>query len=162
MKREKLYDSLTNVDGDLIEAADSHIFRRKKRFRLLGAVAAVLAVAILAGVLLCPGSSPLVANANAIAEIVKDVKKTGSYAGTAFDIHNHDIAKSILVTDNSKLDYGIAIEYEKGRIIAIGDSSITGDGTNFLGIKLKNAGYKELDNKTFLINAMEWLRHSKK
>lgn len=68
MKREKLYDSLTNVDGDLIEAADSHIFRRKKRFRLLGAVAAVLAVAILAGVLLYPGSSPLVANANAIAE----------------------------------------------------------------------------------------------
>ena len=101
-------------------------------------------------------------NANAIAEIVNDVKKTGSYAGTAFDIHNHDIAKSILVTDNSKLDYAIAIEYEKGRIIAIGDSSITGDGTNFLGIKLKNAGYKELDNKTFLINAMEWLRHSKK
>lgn len=101
-------------------------------------------------------------NANAIAEIVKDVKKTGSYAGTAFDIHNHDIAKSILVTDNSKLDYAIAIEYEKGRIIAIGDSSITGDGTNFLGIKLKNAGYKELDNKAFLINAMEWLRHSKK
>ena len=101
-------------------------------------------------------------NANAIAEIVKDVKKTRSYAGTAFDIHNHDIAKSILVTDNSKLDYAIAIEYEKGRIIAIGDSSITGDGTNFLGIKLKNAGYKELDNKTFLINAMEWLRHSKK
>lgn len=68
MKREKLYDSLTNVDEDLVEAADSHIFRRKKRFHLLGAVVAVLAVAILAGILLYPGSSPLVANANAIAE----------------------------------------------------------------------------------------------
>ncbi len=56
----------------------------------------------------------------------------------------------------------VAVEKITGRIIAIGDSSITGDGTNFLGIKLKNDGYKELDNKAFLINAMEWLRHSKK
>lgn len=68
MKSEKIYDSLTHVDADLIEEADSHIFRRKKRFRLFGAIAAVLVVAIVAGILLHPASSPLVANAYAIAE----------------------------------------------------------------------------------------------
>ena len=40
MKREKLYDSLTNVDDDLVAEADGHSFRRKKRFRLLGSIAA--------------------------------------------------------------------------------------------------------------------------
>ena len=99
--------------------------------------------------------TPLPKSSNSSKSRVRIVERRSSFTITTSP-------KSILVTDNSKLDYAIAIEYEKGRIIAIGDSSITGDGTNFLGIKLKNAGYKELDNKAFLINAMEWLRHSKK
>ncbi|MGN1307460.1 MAG: serpin family protein [Faecousia sp.] len=68
MKREKLYDSLTQVDDDLVQEAETHTFRRKKRFRLFGAIAAVLVVAVTAGILLHPASSPLVANAYAIAE----------------------------------------------------------------------------------------------
>lgn len=68
MKREKLYESLTNVDEDLVQEAETHIFRRKKRFRLFGAIAAVLVVAVVAGILLHPASSPLVTNAYAIAE----------------------------------------------------------------------------------------------
>lgn len=68
MKREEIYDSLTNVDADLVEEADSHIFRRKKRFRLLGTIAAVLVIAVTAGILLHPATSPLVGNAYAIAE----------------------------------------------------------------------------------------------
>ncbi|MGM9553508.1 MAG: serpin family protein [Faecousia sp.] len=68
MKREKLYDSLTQVDEDLVQEAETHTFRRKKRFRLFGAIAAVLVIAVTAGILLHPASSPLVANAYAIAE----------------------------------------------------------------------------------------------
>lgn len=68
MKREKLYDSLTQVDDDLVQEAETHTFRRKKRFRLLGAIAAVLVVAVTAGILLHPASSPLITNAYAIAE----------------------------------------------------------------------------------------------
>ena len=68
MKREKLYDSLTNVDDDLVAEADGHSFRRKKRFRLLGSIAAVLVIAVVAGILLHPATSPLVTNAYAIAE----------------------------------------------------------------------------------------------
>lgn len=100
-------------------------------------------------------------HADAIADIVKDVKTTGSYAGTAFTIHDTSKVKPILVTTKTKLNYAIAVEYEKGRVIAVGDSSITGDGTNFLGLKLKNSAYYDYDNKTFLINAMQWLRREK-
>ena len=87
------------------------------------------------------------------------VSKTGSYAGTAFEIFNPDIVKPLLKTQKDNLNYAIAIEYQNGRIVAIGDSSITGDGTNFLGITLTNAAYKDtsLDNRTFLLNAFEWL-----
>lgn len=77
MKREKLYDSLTNVDDDLVAEADGHSFRRKKRFRLLGSIAAVLVIAVVAGILLHPATSPLVTNAYAIAEA--DYPKTAQY-----------------------------------------------------------------------------------
>lgn len=96
---------------------------------------------------------------NAIAEIVANVTSTGSYAGTAFQILDDKKVTPILLTSKDNLNYVIAVQYEKGRIVAVGDSSITGDGTNFLGIQLKNAAYKEYSNKTFLINAMNWLRH---
>lgn len=68
MKREKLYDSLTNVDDALVQEAQTHVFRRKKRFRLLGAIAAVLVIAVTAGILLHPAASPFITNAYAIAE----------------------------------------------------------------------------------------------
>lgn len=68
MKREKLYDSLTNVDDALVQEAQTHVFRRKRRFRLLGAIAAVLVIAVTAGILLHPATSPFVTNAYAIAE----------------------------------------------------------------------------------------------
>lgn len=88
MKREKLYDSLTNVDEVLVQEAQTHTFRKKRRFRLLGAIAAVLAVAVIAGVLLHPASSPLVTNANAIAEpSYPEMERFPNYAdylGTGF------------------------------------------------------------------------------
>ena len=77
MKREKLYDSLTNVDDDLVAEADGHSFRRKKRFRLLGSIAAVLVIAVVAGILLHPATSPLVTNAYAIVEA--DYPETAQY-----------------------------------------------------------------------------------
>ena len=88
------------------------------------------------------------------------VETTGSYAGTAFAIVDTEKAKPLLITQKNSQNYAIAVEYKNGRIVAVGDSSITGDGTNFLGIRLEGkAAYKntQLDNKIFLLNAFEWL-----
>lgn len=96
--------------------------------------------------------------AGAIEKIVKGVSKTGSYAGTTFEITDKTKAAEILNLADGR-HYAIAVNYGKGRIIAVGDSSITGDGTNFLAITSTKAAYKEYDNRAFLINAMEWLRN---
>ena len=87
------------------------------------------------------------------------VATTGSYAGTAFQITDTSKVKPLLKTKTGNQNYAIAVEYENGRIVAVGDSSIAGDGTNFLGISLNNAAYKSttLDNRIFLLNAFEWL-----
>jgi hypothetical protein len=45
--------------------------------------------------------------------------------------------------------------------VAIGDSSIIGDGTNFLGMSLNTEnGYVDQthDNRVLFLNAMDWLR----
>lgn len=96
--------------------------------------------------------------------LVQGVAKTGSYAGTAFEITNEEIATSVLKTQKDSLNYVVAVQYEKGRIIVIGDSSIAGDGTNFLGITLKgkDAYHDEtLNNRAFLRNAVDWVRGTK-
>lgn len=65
-KSEKLFDAITDIRDDQVERAEGHKPRRGRRWP--AAVAAVLAVAVLGGVLLRPGGSPLVASAYAIAE----------------------------------------------------------------------------------------------
>lgn len=98
---------------------------------------------------------------SAIATLVKDISKTDSFAGTAFEIIDTSKVSPIMITDNTKLNYAVAVQYEKGRIVAVGDSSISGDGTNYLGITLSKAGYKQHDNRIFLLNVFEWLRTGK-
>lgn len=67
MKREKLYDAITDVREDIIIRADARNAEKKpRRRRWPAAVAAVLVVAILGGILLHPGTS-LVGTAYAVA-----------------------------------------------------------------------------------------------
>jgi hypothetical protein len=99
------------------------------------------------------------ANHPVIKNTAGTVETTGSYAGTAFEIVDTVKVKPLLKTKKDSLNYAIAVEYENGRIVAVGDSSITSDGTNFLGIQLEKAAYKDtqLNNRIFLLNAFEWL-----
>lgn len=63
---EKLYDAVTDIRDDLVERAEKQKPRRRRWWP--AAVAAVLVVAVLVGVILRPGGSPLVTSAYAIAE----------------------------------------------------------------------------------------------
>ena len=87
------------------------------------------------------------------------IRKTGSYAGTAFKIVDESKANAWLTTVKGAQVYAVAASYGKGAFVAVGDSSIAGDGTNFLGITLSKAAYRDsaLDNRVFLLNTMEWL-----
>ena len=57
---EKIFDGITGIRDDLVEGAQQQELRPKRpaRRRWLGAVAAVLAVALVAGYFFWPGSSP--------------------------------------------------------------------------------------------------------
>lgn len=65
-KSEKLYDAITGIRDDLVERGEKRKPRRRRWWP--AAVAAVLAVAILGGVVLWPDGSPLVTSAYAIAQ----------------------------------------------------------------------------------------------
>ncbi len=98
-------------------------------------------------------------------EIIKgaagEVRSTGLYGAAEFDIFDSSKAKAILTEKSSNVPFMIAAEYEKGRIVAIGDSAIIGDGTNYLGLTLTTENCyidNSLDNRVLLLNAMDWLR----
>ena len=62
---EKIFDGITGIRDDLVEGAQQQELRPKRpaRRRWLGAVAAVLAVALVAGYFFWPGSSPAATDA---------------------------------------------------------------------------------------------------
>lgn len=67
MNRENLYDAITGIRDDLIQRAET--CRGKKRtFRWRGIAAALLAVAVMGGIMLRPGGGPMVPSAYAIAQ----------------------------------------------------------------------------------------------
>ena len=68
MKGEDIYDAVTNLSDGVVEEAKQQPLRRRRRRAWFGAIAAVLAVAMVAGYFLMPGSSPLSTNAYAISE----------------------------------------------------------------------------------------------
>lgn len=67
---EKIFDGITGIRDDLVEGAQQQELRPKRpaRRRWLGAVAAVLAVALVAGYFFWPGSSPAATDAYAVSE----------------------------------------------------------------------------------------------
>lgn len=66
MKSEIVYDALTDIAPELIKEADSAPKRKKRYLPWISAIAAVLAVAVLCGVLLRPGG--VVIEAHAVAQ----------------------------------------------------------------------------------------------
>ena len=65
-KAEKLQDAIGMIDGRFIEEAES--YKRKSRKKWISLIAALLCVAIIAGVLLHPSSSPIALDSYAISE----------------------------------------------------------------------------------------------
>ncbi len=88
------------------------------------------------------------------------IQSTGMYGAAGFQIVNAEMAKSFLTEINSTESFALTAIVGKGRIVAIGDSAILGDGTNFLGLKLTaENGYVDtkLDNRILFLNAIDWL-----
>lgn len=69
MKREKLYDAMTDIRDDLVTGAEKQYAQRNKKYhrRWRRAIAAVLVLAVLGGVILSPDNSVLVTRACAVA-----------------------------------------------------------------------------------------------
>ena len=67
MKREILYDAITGIREDLICRAEAY-HAKKRTFRWQGAVAAVLAAAVIGGAMLRPEGNPMIPSAYAIAQ----------------------------------------------------------------------------------------------
>ena len=88
------------------------------------------------------------------------IQSTGMYGAAGFQIVNAELAKAFLTEMNSSEIFALTAIVGKGRIVAIGDSAILGDGTNFLGLKLTaENGYVDtkLDNRILFLNAIDWL-----
>ncbi|MGN1001723.1 MAG: serpin family protein [Oscillospiraceae bacterium] len=68
MNKEDIYDGITDIRDDLVEDAAKKKHSRSRRRLWMGAVAAVLALAILTGVVLLPGGNGLGTYAIALAE----------------------------------------------------------------------------------------------
>ena len=66
MNREDLYEAAGHIDEDILARSEGR--RRPRRGRWLGVAAAVVALAMVGGVLLWPGGSPLVTTAYAVRE----------------------------------------------------------------------------------------------
>src|SRR5699024_7372355 len=66
VNREDLYEAAGHIDEDILARSEGP--RRPRRGRWLGVAAAVVALAVVGGVLLWPGGSPLVTTAYAVRE----------------------------------------------------------------------------------------------
>lgn len=88
------------------------------------------------------------------------IKSTGMYGAAGFQITDPAKAKALLHEANSTEAFAVSASFGQGRIVAIGDSAIIGDGTNYLGLTLTSEnGYidTKLDNRILLLNAIDWL-----
>lgn len=91
MKSEIIYESLTNLDDTLIHEADIAPKRKKRYLPWLGAIAAVLAVAVLVGVLLRPGGVVIEAHAIALAEYPEMAPYPNTANNAAGEYYNKDM-----------------------------------------------------------------------
>jgi serine protease inhibitor len=70
MNRKDLYEGIGHIDNDILERSEQNK-KKNRRHHIpiwFGTVAAILVLAVVGGILLRPGSGPLVAGAHAIAE----------------------------------------------------------------------------------------------
>ena len=89
-----------------------------------------------------------------------EIHATGMYGAAGFQITNPQTVTTLLTEKSSTEPFAIAATFGAGKIVAIGDSAIFGDGTNYLGLKLNSEnGYVDgsLQNRELLLNATLWL-----
>lgn len=89
------------------------------------------------------------------------VVSTGMYGAAGFAVTDSAKVTPLLTEKSSTEAFAIAVTYEKGKIVAIGDSAIMGDGTNHLGLTLDTEnGYIDTvhQNRALFLNAIDWLR----
>ncbi len=97
---------------------------------------------------------PVISGANG------NIVSTGLYGAAEFKITDEAKVQPLLTEKSSTTPFALAASVELGRVVALADSAIIGDGTNFLGLTLTNEnGYidAQLQNRAFLLNAMDWL-----
>ena len=89
-----------------------------------------------------------------------ELRSTGMYGAAGFQIVDASKVKPLLNDTKSSDVFALSATFGQGRIVAIGDSAIIGDGTNFLALSLTSEnGYidTKLDNRILLLNAIDWL-----
>lgn len=87
------------------------------------------------------------------------VSTTGVYGGARIQCTNSN-AQPILDAVDDHQTFVVASSLDNGRVVVIGDSSIIGDGTNYLGLTLsKENGYidTKYQNRELILNAIDWL-----
>ena len=100
------------------------------------------------------------AEASIVTNRAGTIRSTGMYGAAGFQIVDATNVKPVLYEKNSTEAFAVSATMGSGRIVAIGDSAIIGDGTNFLGLTLGSEnGYVDnnLDNRILLLNAIDWL-----
>ncbi len=88
------------------------------------------------------------------------IQSTGMYGAAGFQIVDSENVKPALNKANSSDVFAVTATVGSGRVVAIGDSAIIGDGTNFLGLTVNSEnGYidTKLDNRILLLNAIDWI-----
>ncbi len=114
------------------------------------------------------GNSTSFVSENADMRAVKgragELKSTGVYGAAGFQVVDEHNVKPLLTNQASSEVFAITASVGNGRVVAIGDSAITGDGTNYLALTLTTEnGYidTKLDNRILLLNSVDWLANIK-
>ncbi len=100
------------------------------------------------------------AESGVIAGRAGTIESTGMYGAAGFQIVDTAKVKSLLTEKSSTEPFAVTASVGKGRVVAIGDSAIFGDGTNYLGLSLTSEnGYIDanLNNKILFLNSIDWL-----
>ena len=88
------------------------------------------------------------------------LSSTGIYGAAEFRIVDTSKVKPLLKDSKTSSVFALTANIGEGRVVAVGDSAIIGDGTNFLGLFMTTEnGYvdHELDNRILFLNAIDWL-----
>ncbi|ABR30869.1 DNA-binding protein [Thermosipho melanesiensis] len=87
-------------------------------------------------------------------KITKDVKNIGVWAGTTIKVLSDNVI--VLAADRYKKPYLVVVNYERGKVVAIGDSSPFDDGTGDINDVLHN-GWEYGDDAKLAVNIINYL-----